>query len=162
MKVTKKEGISGGLAKLLEDIKTTQLKVGWGENQKYPDGEPVAMIAAQNEFGNPGKKIPPRPFMRPAISKNKMIWSTKLSQGTKAVLNNKLSIGHVFESIGLLVAGDIRKSISEVTTPALKASTVKARLRGKKQGKSVSLTVAKPLVDTGYMLNSLTSEIVTK
>lgn len=162
MKVTKKAGLSAKLESVIADVQKKQLRVGWGEDQKYDDGTSIAMIAAQNEFGNPGKKIPPRPFMRPAITAHKMTWTAKLAQGTKTVLNGTRSIGEVFESVGLLVAGDIRKSITLVTSPALKTETVKARLRGKKQGKSVSLTAAKPLIDSGLMLNSLTSEVVAK
>lgn len=162
MKVTKKAGLSAKLEAAIKEVRAKQLRVGWGEDQKYDDGTSVAMIAAQNEFGNTGKKIPPRPFMRPAIAAHKMTWTAKLAQGTKTVLNGTRSIGEVFEAVGLLVAGDIRKSITLVTSPALKASTVMARLRGKKHGKSVSLTAAKPLVDSGLMLNSLTSEVVAK
>jgi len=162
MKVTKKAGLSAQLKKTIQEIEHKQLRVGWGDTIKYDDGTSVAMIAAQNEFGNAAKSIPPRPFMRPAISAHKMTWSAKLAQGTKAVLNGKRSIGEVFEAVGLLVAGDVRKQISLVTAPALKTATVMARLRGTKQGKSVKLTAAKPLVHTGYMLNSLTSEVVEK
>jgi len=162
MKVIKKPGLSTKLASAIKDIEAKQLRVGWGEDAKYDNGTSIAMIAAQNEFGNPGKKIPPRPFMRPTIAAHKMTWATKLSQGTKTVLNGTRSISDVFEAVGLLVAGDIRKSIASVTSPALKTATVMARLRGKKQGKKVSLTAAKPLVDSGYMLNSLTSEAVNK
>ena len=138
------------------------MRVGWGENAMYPDGERVAVIAAQNEFGNPALKIPPRPFMRPAQSENMSMWKTKMAEGIKASFNNTKTVGEVFEAIGLLVAGGIRTAITKVTSPALKTATVKARLRGTKQGKAVSLTAAKPLVDTGYMLNSLTSEVVEK
>lgn len=150
------------MEQITSEVKSKRLQVGWGEDARYDDGTSVAMIAAQNEFGNPGKKIPPRPFMRPAIAAHKLIWTTKLMQGAKTVFNGTRSIGEVFEAVGLLVAGDIRKSITLVTSPALKASTVKARLSGKKQGKSVSLTIAKPLVDSGIMLNSITSEAVAK
>lgn len=162
MKITKKAGLSAKIGSILEDVQKKQLRVGWGEDAKYDNGTSIAMIAAQNEFGNASKKIPPRPFMRPTIAVHKMVWATKLSQGAKTVLNGTRSIGEVFEAVGLLIAGDIRKSIATVTSPALKKETVMARLRGKKQGKSVSLTVAKPLVDTGLMLNSLTSEAVDK
>lgn len=162
MKVIKKPGLSAKIEQITSEAKSKQLRVGWGEDARYDDGTSVAMIAAQNEFGNPGKSIPPRPFMRPAIAAHKLTWSNKMAQGAKTVFEGKRSIGEVFEALGLLVAGDIRKSITLVTGPALKASTVMARLRGKKQGKSVSLTVAKPLVDSGLMLNSITSEAVAK
>lgn len=162
MKITHKEGLSKDFNSLINKVNSTQLKVGWSENAKYPDGVRVAVIAAQNEFGNPALKIPPRPFMRPAEIANSTMWKTKMAQGIRQVFNKTKEVGQVFEAIGLLVAGNIKTAIKQVTAPALKTATVKARLRGKKQGKSVSLTAAKPLVDTGYMLNSLTSEVATK
>jgi hypothetical protein len=181
MKVTKIAGLSAQLKQTIQDIEHKQLRVGWGDTIKYDDGTSVAMIAAQNEFGNAAKSIPPRPFMRPAISAHKMTWSAKLAQGTKTVLNGKRSIGEVFEAVGLLVAGDIYKQISRVTSPALSNTTIELRrvratgekIGGKRVGEAFkagqsaffsvgSGTSNKPLVDTGYMLNSLTSEVVEK
>ena len=44
-------------------------KVGWFESAEYPEGTPVAYVAAIQELGH--GKIPPRPFMAPAMKKNK-------------------------------------------------------------------------------------------
>lgn len=162
MKVTIKAGLSHKLPQIIADVQKDSLKVGWGENQKYEDGTAVAGIAAVQEFGNPMRNIPPRPFMRPTVSEKSLQWQELIAKGMKLVFNDKKSTSAVFEAVGLKVAGDIRASISKVSAPALKTATVKARLRGKKQGKSVSLTAAKPLVDTGLMLNSLTSEVSAK
>lgn len=162
MKVTLKAGLSHKLPQIIADVQANSLKVGWGENQKYEDGTAVAGIAAVHEFGNPMKNIPPRPFMRPTASEKSQQWQTLIAKGMKLVFNDKKSSAEVFEAVGLKVAGDIRTAISKVTSPSLKTATVKARLRGKKQGKSVSLTAAKPLVDSGVMLNSLTSEVSAK
>ena len=162
MQIKRKAGVSAKLNNIIREINSTSFRVGWGEGIKYEDGTPVAMIAAQNEFGNSAKRIPPRPFMRPTISKNRITWTKKTVQGLNAVLQGNRNTADVMDMIGQLVAGDVRKAISKVTQPALKTATVQARLRGKKQGGSVSLTVAKPLVDTGYMLNSLQSEVIKK
>ncbi len=160
MKITKKAGLSETLKKTIVEINHSALRVGWGENQKYDNGTPVAMIAAQNEFGNPAKKIPPRPFMRPAISAQGDNWKKQLSGGIKMVFSDKLTVSNVFEAVGKLVVSDIQKSISKVTSPALKPSTIKARLRGKKVGNAG--TASKPLVDTGYMMASITHEEISK
>lgn len=162
MKITKTVSNSNKLEAAIRDIQNKQLKVGYNESAKYPDGTFVAVVAAQNEFGNPAKKIPPRPFFRPTIENRQQAWSQQMASGAKAILNGTKDAMSVLDAIGLGVAGDVRKSISKVSAPSLKESTVKARLRGKKQGKAVSLTIAKPLVDTGYMLNSLTSEVTSK
>jgi hypothetical protein len=44
------------------------LKVGFLENATYPDGKPVAMIAAINEYGAPSRGQPARPFFRRMIN----------------------------------------------------------------------------------------------
>lgn len=162
MKITKKGDGARRLSQAVRDIQSKQLRVGWGENIKYDDGTLVAEVAAQNEFGNPAKNIPPRPFMRPTINRQRSVWMKKAAHGIMSVLRGERTTGEVFDTIGQLAAGDIRKTISKVKSPPLKTATVMARLRGKKQGNSVSLTAAKPLVDTGHMLNSLSSEVVEK
>lgn len=159
MKITVKKGID--LSKIIDDVNKSALQVGWSDKAKYPDGTPVAMIAAQNEFGNPAKNIPPRSFMRASIIEKEEAWKMTTAKLFKMVFTEKQTTGEAMESLGLLVAGNIREKIATITTPALKASTVKARLRGSKQSGINPTTSAKPLVHTGYMLNSLTSEVVS-
>ena len=160
MKIVQKEGLSKTLKKTIQDIGKSALRVGWGENQKYPNGDSVAMVAAQNEFGNPMLHIPPRPFMRPAISDNEGNWKRQLVGGIGMVLEDKITTSEVFEAVGILVKADIQKSIASVTAPALAKSTLKARLKGKRVGNMK--TASKPLVDSGYMMASITYEEVTK
>ena len=67
--------------------------------------------------------------------------------------------------------GHVRETISKVTSPALKQATIDARKRrladkgksvtGKKGGAGIA-GIAKPLVDTGILLNTLTSETEKK
>ena len=45
---------------------------GSSAGNPYPDGTPVAAVAAFNEFGT--DRIPPRPFMRQTIAKNQAAW----------------------------------------------------------------------------------------
>ena len=86
MKITRKT--NPALKKALDEINKRKLSVGWFENLKYEDtGESVAQIAAQNEFGVVSKNIPPRPFMRNAISKDGMVWTKNISQALKKSLD---------------------------------------------------------------------------
>ena len=63
------------LRKMMTDDGVKSLKVGFFESAKYPDGTPVAAVAAWNEFGTRGGRqgggwggpIPERPFFRNAI-----------------------------------------------------------------------------------------------
>lgn len=137
-------------------------KVGWFESAHYPDGTPVAYVAAIQEFGVPEKNIPPRLGGRAIAEEKKPEWAKTSQVTAKAVLANKLTPKGAMEVIGLKAAGDWRKHISQVTTPPLKVNTVKARLAGKKQGRVVSITIAKPLVRSGELLDGLTNVVEAK
>lgn len=160
MKITKKAGLSESLKKAISEVNKSALRIGWGENQQYPDGTYVATVAASNEFGNPAKKVPPRPFLRPAISHQGDNWKKQMAGGMKMVFTDKLSVTQVFGAVGSLVVADIQKSITSVTSPALAKSTLKARLGGKKVGNAK--TASKPLEDSGYMRASVSFEEITK
>lgn len=158
MKIAVKKGVD--IAKIIDEVNQSALKVGWSEKAKYDDGTPVAMIAAQNEFGNPAKGIPPRSFMRTSVIEKTDEWKLTTAKLFKMVFSDKQTTAGAMESLGLLVAGNIREKIAAITTPALSPRTVAARLRGNKKKGINPVTSAKPLVHTGVMLNSLTSEVV--
>lgn len=132
-------------------------KVGWFKSSRYPDGTPVALVAAVQEYGWPEHNIPPRLGMRATADAKRADWARVADHGAKAVLAGTMTGVQAMELIGLAAAGDVRKHISEVRSPPLQVSTVKARLAGRKQGRVVSITISKPLVDTGYMLGTLTN-----
>lgn len=147
------------LKRLREALKTDkQGKVGWFDNAKYEDGTPAAYIAAIQEFGSPQNNIPPRSFMRTTIKERKQSWRDLAMQGAKAILNGKADVELVFEGIGQQAAGDIKKKISEITSPPLKTATIRARLR-KMADQSVVGKLNKPLVFTGYLLNSIENKV---
>ncbi|CAH0447401.1 hypothetical protein LMG10661_03467 [Ralstonia syzygii subsp. syzygii] len=137
-------------------------KVGWFESSKYPDGTPVAYVAAIHEHGVPEKGIPMRPTMRPTADEQRAQWARLAQAGYTAVFRGAATPADVMEEVSAKAAGDVRKAISQIRTPPLKVATVKARLRGKKQGKVVSLTAAKPLVDSDVLLNTLTHIVEDK
>lgn len=152
-----------------------QTKVGWFESAEYPDGTPVALIAAVQEYGSPGKKIPPRPFLRPTIAAEVPKWKKIIKDGTTAMLKGKLSPEQVMEGVGLQAQGDFKRTIAKLTTPALADSTIRGRKRkvvGKKgEGEKRSEYSAKvdaasvsekPLNDTGYMLATLLTQTEEK
>lgn len=147
------------LKRLREALKTDkQGKVGWFDNAKYEDGTPAAYVAAIQEFGSPQNNIPPRSFMRTTIKERKQSWRDLAMQGAKAILNGKADVELVFEGIGQQAAGDIKKKISEITSPPLKPATIRARLR-KMADQSVVGKLNKPLVFTGYLLNSIENKV---
>lgn len=145
------------LKKQIQDLKNTVVKVGYFENSKRVDGLPNAYIASIHEFGSPTNNIPPRPTLRPALQNNKEEFSKIVANSFK-----KGTIRDGFELIGQLAVSKVRSEIATLKNPPLKESTIRARLRGKKQGKSVSLTVAKPLVHTKQMLQAVDYEVGQK
>lgn len=134
-------------------------KVGWFATATYPGGVPVALVAAVNEYGWPEHNIPPRLGMRATAERCEAAWARVAQGAAKAVLAGKMTPHDAMELIGAKAAGDIRKNIAHVTSPPLKVNTIKARLAGKKQGRVVSITIAKPLVRTGHLLNTLTNTV---
>lgn len=123
------------------------LRVGFLENATYPDGTPVAMIAAIQDFGAPAAGIPPRPFFRNMIRDKQGEWPAAIAGLLKA---NDLDAAKALELTGQAIAGQLRQSIIDTNEPPLAKSTIR------RKGSS------KPLVDTGHMLNSIDYEVKTE
>lgn len=146
------------LREALNQLTGARGRVGWFSSAVYPEGVPVALVAAVQEFGWPEHNIPPRLGMRATTEANREVWAEVAKNQARAVIAGTSTARNAMEAIGLKAAGDIRKHITEVTSPPLKVDTVKARLRGRKQGNYVLLTIAKPLVHTGHLLATLTND----
>lgn len=142
----------------IKSLDKTEAKIGWFPSSRYENGIPVATIAAQNEFGNPVSGIPSRSVMRTTIAEKQESWKKTVASGAKAVLAGNETSKTVMEKMGLLVAGQIRAKIASIQDPPLKAATVRARVRKTANGKVVG-NLTKPLVETKYMLNSLTHTV---
>jgi len=170
--------VSGGeeLTRHLEELarklgSASKVRAGFTERARYPDGTPVAVAAAANNFGAPRKGIPPRPFFSNAIANNKPAWGQRLGLELRAA---GLDSREALERMGAVMAGDIAVSLVQTNAPALSPVTLLLRERfpdrtgmtfadvtaarrdianGTKPG--VSGSGAKPLVWTGFMLQSL-------
>ncbi|MBO5810417.1 MAG: hypothetical protein J6R32_06275 [Bacteroidales bacterium] len=177
--VIKSKSNNAAWRKIEEKIKQKMsVKVGWFPQARYKGDDnknsSVAMVACTQEFGYGKGNIPPRPFMRPAAQNHAEDWAEKFSQDIKTG-----DLKYALNNLGFMVEGDIRKSISEVWEPPLKRETIYARLRKhgwfnrekfsarqrknhhKKLDKMVGSQegIAKPLIDTGYMIASVTHEV---
>ncbi len=161
----------------LKELSSVVGKVGWFESAVYPDGRPVAEVAAGNEFGIASRNIPPRPFMRPAISQNENKWKELAAQGALAVISGKETAESAMEKLTIAAQNDISKNIATLTAPALSPITLGVR-KYKAQGKKITgatigeiaaklkagtLDVTgvsdKPLEDSGLMSATLTSVV---
>lgn len=141
-------------------------KVGWFQTAHYPDGIPVALVAAVHEFGWPEHNIPPRLGMRETAEAMRGVWAQVAETVSKRCVNGQMTPTQAMETIGLKAAGDVRKHIAQVATPPLKPATIEARIaaakaRGNGRGlnKVVPISIAKPLVATGELMDSLTNVV---
>lgn len=148
--------------KLTNGLAGKEVQVGYFEGINYEDGTPVAYVATIQEFGAPSQNIPPRPTMGPTVIENQDHYTKQLGAAAKVVMDGKMNGGDALQLIGDEVAGDIREHISKLTSPALAKGTILARAVGAKHGEINSPTIAKPLIDTGQMLNSVQSAVVEK
>jgi hypothetical protein len=123
-----------------------EVKVGFLSKAKYPDGTPVAMVAAIQEFGAPRAGIPPRPFFRNMIAAKSKEWPRAIANLLKS---NDYDAEKTLTQTGEAVAGQLRQSVVDTNEPPLAESTI--RRKG----------FDKPLVDTGHMLNSVDYEVKT-
>lgn len=146
---------------LLEGVSDKVGKVGVFETSKYEDGTPVAYVAVIQEHGSPAQGIPPRPFMRTTIAEKTPEWQELARRSARAMLKGDMTGEQALELIGLKAAGDIRKTISKITSPPLKDATIAARLSARADKQTVG-KLTKPLVDTGTLLNSITNTVEAK
>lgn len=120
------------------------LRVGFLEGATYPDGEPVAMIAATNEFGNPANNQPPRPFFRNMISEKSPEWPDDIGKILKATNYDGAT---TFSLMGERMKGQLQDSIRDLNEPALSPVTI------------ASKGFSKPLIDTSHMINSVDYDV---
>lgn len=146
------------IKKALAELEKKEIRVGFFDTAHYPDGTPIAYVAAIQEFGY--GKIPPRPFLRPAQTQNKDKWFAALAKGVKLSFAGSVSIDMLLEQVALRAAGDVKKAIKAVTAPPLAQATLDARQSRIKSKKKVAS--AKPLVDTGQMLQAVTGAVVDR
>lgn len=99
--------------------------------------------------------IPARPFMRPTIIEQKKNWLAIMTRGYRDVLAGKTTESDLMELLGGVAAGDVAKTISEITDPPLKPGTIRARQKMLSDQKTVG-SLDKPLVASGILFDTLT------
>jgi hypothetical protein len=148
------------------------VKVGFLETAKRPDGSPVALSAAVNNFGAPGRGIPPRPFFSNMVKAGQKHWGEDLAdflQLTDLDANKALAL------MGEQMVTELQDSIIATNSPPLSKITLMLRYMRSKGGPNFVVTGAtvgeaarrvaagekigpvseKPLNDTGFMLKVL-------
>ena len=136
------------LAKIADKLSNVPvLRVGFLEGATYPDGTSVALVAAVQDFGSPTNNIPPRPFFRNMVRKQKTGWPVLIK---KTLLSTTYDVNRTLAIVGEVIKGQLQQSIHETNSPPLAPATIA------RKGSD------KPLIDTGHMLNSVDYEVVKK
>jgi hypothetical protein len=118
------------------------LRVGFLENATYPDGTPVATVAAANEFGT--KRIPARPFFRNMIAAKSDEWAPAIGH---LLPQNDYDAPKVLVLAGEAIKGQLQQSIRDTNSPPLSPVTIE------KKG------FDKPLIDSAVMIMTVGSEV---
>jgi hypothetical protein len=140
---------------LIEGLKDFRTTVGWFADTKYDNSTVVAKVASEQEFGT--AIIPARPFMRPARNKNLNKWTNILKHNLQTTHNVSQSL----DALAMVVEGDIRQSIVDVSEPPLSLVTIRNRMARYKT-KQFQASITKPLIDTGLMISSVSHKTEAK
>ena len=163
----------------INTLDKTEGKVGWF-GDKYEDGTPVAYVAAIQEYGS--GKTPPRSFMRSTVAEKKDEWENIAIQLSRQAIAGKASPTDVMGKITLQAEADVSQKIATLTDPPLSPVTLELRAmkkanphlivtaktvgeaaaRVRKPGYVTPSVSTKPLIDTGYMIATLTSQVNKK
>ena len=171
-------GLSGGAAleaKLREYSKqvgkSASVDVGFMSEARYPDGQPVAMVAAIQNFGAPAVGIPPRPFFSEMIREKSPSWGESLGN---ALVATGFDSEKSMTVMGQGIQSQLQQSIVDTDSPPLSPVTLMLRkMRSEDQslvvtgatvgeaarrvaaGESTGGVSTKPLEDTKVMLRSV-------
>ncbi len=127
------------------------VKVGvLGDERPAGSNLSTAEIAAVNEFGTTDGRIPERPAFRSTFEEQREHLTEDARRLILGWIDGKISIKVGLEAMGAKLVAAVRKKITSGAgvPPPNAPSTIRAK------GSS------RPLVDTGHMINSITSAVV--
>jgi len=87
----------------------TEARAGFLESATYPDGTPVAMVAALNNYGAPEAGIPARPFFSDMIRAKSGRWAEQFLALVEA---SDGDTDKALELMGEGIAGQLREAIA--------------------------------------------------
>jgi hypothetical protein len=148
-----------------------KIRAGFLEGATEADGTSVATIAALNNFGASGAGIPPRPFFTNVVQREGPEWGAKLAKILEKFPDDPAK---AMALMGEYIAGRIRQSIVDTNAPPNSPVTNLLKQRfptGDMEPADVwqafadvaagaTAPAGKPLVWSGTMLNSVSSEVV--
>lgn len=144
------------LLKRLDDLDRLRVRVGVlaskGGNATEEDGITLVELAAIHEFGSPAAGIPERSFIRSTFQIRRFnAMRTICTTLLKAVTEGKMDVRKALNVLGQWGAAEVKNTITEIDIPPpLAQATIDAK------GSS------RPLVDTGRMMNAISSEVIDR
>ena len=137
-----------------------------------------ATIAYIQDNGSPANNIPARPFMEVGIKTAQPNITDRMKKTATDNIKKQgidADVDAGLMKVGIIAQASIRNAINEGIPPPLAASTLRARIRNKTavkgaqmelasrgEGNDAGLALAKPLVATGQLRNSINFVIRSK
>src|SRR5580692_5696833 len=101
------EGLLRALSEMASKLDTAQeVRVGFLEGATYPNGTPVALVAASHNWGT--SKLPARPFFSRMVEQEQAGWPALLEQG---LVRSKMNAKVALEFVGRIMVEQLQGSI---------------------------------------------------
>jgi hypothetical protein len=111
-----------------------------------PDGNiNMATLGAVLNFGTDDGHIPARPWLEPGVASGTKEYLQIISNGIK----NGESLESVLDTVGIVATGKVQEFMTELSSPANAASTIKAK------------GADNPLIDEGHLRASVTYQVTS-
>jgi len=137
------------ILKLMREMGTREVAIGWFEKRKHGEGGiTMGELAGIHEFGAPEANIPARPFMQPTVDANVAKYGDASERRLEDVVTGKMSTDAAMMVYGQMIRADLVRAIDAITSPPLSDATVHRSVRPTGYGRKKS---TKPLVDTGAL-----------
>ena len=147
-------------ARRAKTASVNEIAVGFFASSKYPNGIPVAAVAAWNEFGTRDGRVPERPFFRNAIKgAAKDIMPVLVENIDPKTMHLDLTTAN---KVGLAMVGRVQRSITVLRNPPNAPVTIQGGWIKTKTGKALFIKAkgsSNPLIDTGHMRKSVTHRV---
>lgn len=144
---------------------------GLAGDDKHPGSKKtIAEIGAIHEYGWPEGGIDARPFVSTAADRSRQRWRRVFRAAMQAWAVGQITYKQALSNLGIQMAGDIKRRITAIKSPALKPATIRAKGRKlsrtrKSRRKAArgltefqafeSVDAGNPLIDTGAMRNAV-------
>lgn len=127
-----------------------EVSVGFFAGTRNNEGKSIPNIARKNEYGDPSKRVPARPFMAITVSRAEGAMLAAMARIARDVVRGGLEATTALNRLGRSFATAIRTTILSNVPPPNTPRTV--ALKGS----------SRTLIDTGQMLRAVTYRLRTR